>query len=57
MERTDEKGANRMNLAKEKTERMWIQENEDINILNYWYYRYLTRRYMRWMQNRITYGV
>ena len=32
-------------LLKNKTERIWIEENKHINILNYIYYRYLTNSY------------
>ena len=37
------------NLMKAKTERIWIEQNKDIHILNYWYYRYFTRRYMKFL--------
>ncbi len=39
-------------LLKHKTERMWIQENTDINVLNYWFYRYFTNRYLNWLRER-----
>ena len=32
-------------LLKAKTERMWIEKNENIHILNYWFYRYFTNSY------------
>ncbi len=36
-------------LLKARTERMWIEENKDINILNYWYYKYFTHRYRNYL--------
>jgi len=32
-------------LLKAKTERMWIEENKHIHLLNYWFYRYFTNSY------------
>lgn len=32
-------------LLKKKIERMWIEDNKDINIINYWFFRYFTNRY------------
>ena len=40
-------------LLKHKTERMWIEKNKDIHILNYWFYRYFTNRYLNWMRDKI----
>jgi len=40
-------------LLKHKTERMWIEENKDIHILNYFYYRYLTNRYLNWLRYKV----
>ncbi len=38
-------------LLKNKIERMWIEDNTYINIVNYWWYRYFTngfRNYLFW---------
>ena len=40
------------NLLKHKTQRMWIEEEEDIHVLNYWYYRYFTNRYLNWLREK-----
>ena len=37
------------NLMKNKTERIWIQQNKDIHLLNYWFYRYFTKRYYKFL--------
>ena len=39
------------NLMKQKTERIWIEGNEHIHILNYWFYRYLTKSYYKFLLN------
>lgn len=31
---------------KARTERIWIEENKDINIFNYWFYKFFTNRYI-----------
>ena len=36
-------------LLKNKTERMWIEDNTDIHVLNYWFYRYFTNRYRNYL--------
>jgi hypothetical protein len=36
-------------LLKNKTERMWIEDNKDINIFNYWFYRFFTNRYRNYL--------
>jgi len=40
-------------LLKHKTERMWIEENKKIHILNYFYYRYLTNEYLNWLRIKV----
>lgn len=37
------------NLMKQKTERIWIEQNKDVHLLNYWFYRYLTNRYYKFL--------
>jgi len=36
-------------LALKKAERIWAQKNKDINILNYLYYRYFSRRFIHFV--------
>lgn len=32
-------------MLKKKTERIWVEKNEHIHILNYWFYRWFTHSY------------
>ncbi len=34
---------------KQKALRMFVEDNEDINLFNYWFYRFFTRRFENWM--------
>jgi len=36
-------------LMKAKTKRIWIEENKHIHVLNYWFYRYFTKSYYRFL--------
>ena len=39
-------------LLKHKSERMFIEQNKDIHIFNYWFYRYVSNRYLNWLRER-----
>jgi len=41
------------NLMKQKSLRIWIEENEHIHLLNYWFYRYFTDSYYKFLLNNL----
>lgn len=36
-------------LLKNKIERMWIEDNTDIHVINYWWHRYFTNRFRNYL--------
>jgi len=38
-----------LRLMKHKSQRMWIQQNPKIHLLNYWFYRYFTKSYYNFL--------